>query len=147
MASAAPPTTTSLSQALGHWEPFCPAAELRPFFLSPLARVCKQLCWSTEGKAQGLPALPRSCQQPCGDYCHSIHPFQQESCQEWVAGMRTASAKDSVPNKGCWYLSPTGVTMLMPSLPFSAAKGQEKPLQTHGQRANRLEVPGPVKQS
>lgn len=92
MASAALP---------GHWEPSCPASELRPFLLFPLARACRRVCWNTEEKAQRLPALPRSCKQPCRDYCHNIHPFQQESCQEWVAGSRPALGKENVPNKGC----------------------------------------------
>lgn len=55
---------------------------------------------------------------------HGGHPCQRQSRQRWVAGARRrAFAKGNVPNTGCWRLCPAGVTVLLPALPFSAAKG------------------------
>lgn len=132
LASAAPPRTAGLSRALGRCGPFSPATELRPFLLCPLARGRRRGCWSAVGR-------PRDCQphqeavsgpresSGRGLSCRSSPPFQRESCQRRVAGARSAFAKGNVPNKGCWCLCPAGVAVLLPALPFSAAKGQEGP--------------------
>lgn len=42
---------------------------------------------------------------------------------------RSLSATGKVLNKGCWCLCPAGVTLLLPVLPFSTAKGTRGDLQ------------------
>lgn len=117
LASAAPPRTTGLSRALGRCGPFSPTTELRPVLLCPLAGGRRRGCWSAVRRPRHWQPHQEAASSPGesggrGLSRRGSHPFQQESCQQRVAGARSTFAKGHVPNKGCWCLCPAGVTTL-----------------------------------